>query len=117
MLPRRVYSDVDAYQGRERAEAEFAFVTGILKAQPGPALCENLPICYAAGKPEEYDAFPMSQLMRTSRTWPDRIAQLIQSRHFRAIQFEWHASEPMDARPRVQFPGPVMRALFAELPT
>jgi hypothetical protein len=112
-LPRRMYSDIDQYQRRARTEAEFDLVSDIVRQQPGPAICENTPLCSAAGKPREYDPFHAEQLIRTARVPAEQIAQLIQSRHFGAIELEWHTGEPMDARPRIHFPGPVMRALFA----
>jgi hypothetical protein len=113
VLPLRMYADIERYQRRERAEAEFNLVTDIVRQQPGPAICENTPICSAAGKPREYDPFHAEQLIRIHQASAEQIAELIQSRHFGAIELEWHTGEPMDARPRIHFPGPVMRAIFA----
>ena len=113
MLPHRIYADLDAYHRRARTELEFNFVADLVAQQPGPALCEDTPICSAAGKPRVYDPFHTDQLVRTSQVRPELFAQLMQSQYFKVIELEWHASEPMDARPRVHFTGPVMRAIFA----
>jgi hypothetical protein len=94
-------------------EAEFAGVSDFLRAQPGPALCETLLLCYAAGKPEAYDPFVVDQLIRTGKIPQEQVAQLIASRQFAAIQIDWNANEPMKPSPRLRFPGPVMRALFS----
>jgi hypothetical protein len=113
VLPARLYSDLHAYQGRARSEAEFNFVAEIIRQQPGPAICENTPLCSAAGKPRVYDPFHADQLIRVGQIQAEQIAQLIQSRHFKAIELDWHSSEPLDPRPRLHFAGPAMRALFA----
>jgi hypothetical protein len=96
-----------------RTEAEFAGVSDFLRAQPGPALCETLLLCYAAGKPEAYDPFAVDQLIRTGKIPQEQVVQLIASRQFAAIQIDWNANEPMQPSPRLRFPGPVMRALFS----
>jgi hypothetical protein len=113
MLPARIYSDLHAYQGRARSEAEFNFVAEIIRQQPGPAMCEDTPLCSAAGKPREYDPFHADQLIRVGQIQAEQIAQLIQSRYFKAIELDWHSSEPLDPHPRLHFAGPAMRALFA----
>ena len=43
---------------RPMAEAEFAGVSDFIKAHPGPALCETLLLCYAAGKPQDTMPLP-----------------------------------------------------------
>lgn len=95
-----------------QAEREFTGVSDFLRSRPGPALCESLLLCYAAGKPGTYDPFAADQLMRTGKIPQEQIVQLIAGRHFAAIQIDWNANEPMQPAPRTRFPGPVMRALF-----
>ncbi|HJZ96643.1 MAG TPA: glycosyltransferase family 39 protein, partial [Candidatus Solibacter sp.] len=113
IIPSRIYSDQAAYDHRDRLESEFNFVADLVRQQPGPAICESTPICSAAGKPREYDPFHADQLLRVGEMRPEQLAEVIASRHFGAIELEWRSSEPMDARPRLHFAGPVMRALFA----
>ena len=95
-----------------RLEAEFSGVSDFVRRQPGPALCETLLMCYAAGKPESYDPFAVDQLIRTGKISQEQVAQLIASRRFGAIEIDWNAGEAMQPAPRLRFPGPVMRALF-----
>ena len=83
------------------------------RTQPGPALCEILLLCYAAGKPVAYDPFAADQLIRTGKISQEQLAELIARRQFTAIEIDWNANEPMQPAPRLRFPGPVMRALFS----
>ena len=115
VLPQRIPSDLSRY-AREipESEAEFAYVSKFVSAQPGPALCETLLLCYAAGKPEEYDSFAVDEGLRTGKLPMAEILQLLETRHFRVIQMEFPAAQPMQPTPRIRFPGPFMRLLFAK---
>jgi hypothetical protein len=96
VLPRRIPSDLSRYAKEiPESEAEFAYVSKFINAQPGPALCETLLLCYAAGKPEEYDSFAVDEALRTGTIPMSEILQLLETRHFRAIQIEFPASQPM----------------------
>jgi hypothetical protein len=114
VLARRLPADLGHNPNEvAQAEAEFTGVSNFLRSQPGPALCESLLLCYAAGKPATYDPFVVDQLMRTGRIPQEQVVQLIARRQFAAIQIDWNANEPMQPSPRTRFPGPVMRALFS----
>lgn len=115
LLPTRVPSDLARYAKEvPESEAEFAYVSKFVSAQPGPALCETLLLCYAAGKPEEYDSFAVDEALRTGTLPLSEVLQLLETRHFRVIQIEYPASQPMQPTARVRFPGPFMRLLFAK---
>ena len=115
VLPQRVPSDLARYAKEvPESEAEFEYVTKFITAQPGPALCETLLLCYAAGKPEEYDSFAVDECLRTGKIPLSEILQLLESRHFRTIQIEFPANQPMQPVARVRFPGPFMRMLFTK---
>jgi hypothetical protein len=115
VLPRRIPSDLSRYAKEvPESEAEFAYVSKFIKEQPGAALCETLLLCYAAGKPEEYDPFAVDEALRTGKLPMGEIVQLLESRHFRVIQIEFPAGQPMQPTPRIRFPGPFMRMLFAK---
>jgi hypothetical protein len=115
VLPRRIPSDLSRHSKEiPESEAEFAYVSKFIKEQPGPAMCETLLLCYAAGKPEEYDPFAVDEALRTGTLHMPEIVQLVESRHFRVIQIEFPAGQPMQPTPRIRFPGPFMRMLFAK---
>ena len=77
-------------------------------------MCETLLLCYAAGKPGEYDTFAVDESIRTGKIPMSEILQLLESRHFRSIQIEIAANQPMQPTARIRFPGPFMRLLFAK---
>jgi hypothetical protein len=115
VLPQRIPSDLTRYaKDIPEAEREFAYVSKFIRAQPGPALCETLLLCYAAGKPEEFDTFAVDESFRTGKLPMAEILQFLETRHFRVIQMEFAASQPMVPTPRIRFPGPFMRLLFAK---
>jgi hypothetical protein len=71
----------------------------IIAAQPGPALCEDLLLCYWAGKPFEVDIFNYLQAVRTGRRDEHALLSQIEQGRFSTIQLN-----PIDNRmpPRVQ---------------
>jgi hypothetical protein len=112
-VPPRIYSDLKRYREMPKWEAEFAFVKENVSLHEGPAICETLLICYAAGKAEEYDPYTADMAFRTGRIRQEQLIELIASRHFRVIQLEWPYPEPIQPAPRVRFTGPVMRTMLA----
>ena len=63
---------------------------------------------------EEYDVFAVDEALRTGKLPMAEILQLLETRHFRVIQIEFPASQPMQPTARIRFPGPFMRLLFAK---
>ena len=111
-VPPRIYSDLKRYRAMPKWEAEFAFVRDNVSLHQGPAICETLLICYAAGKPEEYDPYTADMAFRTGHIRQEELIELIASRHFKVIQLEWSYPEPIQPAPRVRFTGPVMRTML-----
>lgn len=62
----------------ETAAREIEFV----RRRPGPALCEDLAICYWAGKPVEVDFFNLQQRLRLEPWRAESVAGEIESRRF-----------------------------------
>ncbi len=98
---------------RPQREGEFASIVQFLKTQPGPALCDNLLFCYEAGKPKVFDAFNVSELIKTGRLPESTLLQMLDSREFGAIQLNWGANEAIRPSTRVRFSEAFMRKLFA----
>jgi hypothetical protein len=67
-------------------EQDFANAVEYVKSRPGPALCESLLLCFEAGKPDEFDAFAVDQLVKTGRVRETEILRLLNERHFAVIQ-------------------------------
>jgi hypothetical protein len=68
----------------ESSTREIAFIA----AQPGPALCENLALCYWAGKPAEVDFFNVGERIRLDPTSADALVRLLDGGHFRVAQID-----------------------------
>jgi hypothetical protein len=110
----RLPSDLAWYgSGLRTLEAGHARAVEFIRAQPGPALCENLLLCYEAGKPETYDAFAVDQAIRTGRINEGRILQMLASRHWGVVELQIGAGEPIQAAPRERFSAAFMNRLLA----
>ena len=72
---------------------EFNSAVEFLKANPGPALCESLLLCYEAGKPCEYEAFSVRALVKSGTLPEDDVLQLVKTHHFQTIQIALRSDE------------------------
>jgi hypothetical protein len=64
-----------------RGDIEF------LRRHQGPALCEELALCFWSGKPVEVDVFNTG--LRIQGGWrdgEDRLVDLVETRHFSVVQ-------------------------------
>jgi hypothetical protein len=69
----------------------------LIAAQPGPALCEDLLLCYWAGKSFEVDVFNYAQAVRAGTRGPGALLARIERGEFGAIQLN-EADNRMPAR-------------------
>ncbi|HTX39318.1 MAG TPA: glycosyltransferase family 39 protein [Bryobacteraceae bacterium] len=113
LLPQRVSDDAAILGAVPQFEKEFAAGADFLRSQPGPALCENLLLCYAAGKPMTYDPFAIDQLVKTGNLPPERLVRLIDAHEYPVIQLDIAAGEPLVPEERQRIPAAFMRELLA----
>jgi hypothetical protein len=69
-------------------DAGFRAAAELVKATPGPALCESLMVCYRAGKPYTFDTYTAIEEIKSHHTDIDASLPLINSRHFAVIQLD-----------------------------
>lgn len=107
-----------AYRGEWRAELERHVATAdhsvaLIAAQPGPALCEDLLLCYWAGKSFEVDVFNYTQAAHAGRRDEHTLLSRVEQEGFGAILLD-----PIDHRmpPRVQAAIVQHYRLVADLP-
>jgi hypothetical protein len=112
-IPGRMHYDRAMEIRRPPAESEFVATVEFLKAQPGPALCENLLLCYEAGKPKLFDAFNVGELVKTGHVPESTLFQMLESHEFGSIQLDWRRNEPIRPSTRTRFSEAFMRKLFA----
>ena len=113
-VPDRLQADHLAARLLSRDNGEFNAAVAVLKATPGPALCENLLLCYRAGKPYSFDTFVASDQLEAGDLRDDAVPGLLRSRNFSAVELDAlpeEASAPL-VRNRPRFPEAWMNALL-----
>lgn len=80
-----------------------------LASTAGPAICENLLMCFEAGKPLVYDMFNGNELFATGRQSETAFLDSLKRGHFAAIQLNGPPGEFQQASPRER-----MSRLFME---
>lgn len=79
---------------RAQAARDIAFV------KSGPALCEQLSLCYWAAEQDPVDVFNVGEQIATGRRSDAVLIHLLEARHFQAIQLE--SLEPFALGPQVR---------------
>ncbi len=98
----RVMQETSAAQARFDAEVKA------MAGQPGPALCESLLRCYAAGKPYLYDPFNATRLVELGKLDQGEMLRSIQERKFGVIQL----GVPLGDEARIDQVDPALRERF-----
>jgi hypothetical protein len=113
LLPRRTPWDVA--QSKSQAQRNDAFTADVefIRSHPGPAICEDLLVCYAAGKPYLFDTFNVDELVKTGHMEESRVLAVLDSRRFTAIQLSYHPNEQVMPSARARFSAGFMRELLA----
>ncbi len=71
-------------EDRGTAAGEIA----LIRAAPGPVLCEMLSLCFWAGRPAEADVFNLEQAYLTGARSDAGLVRAVETRHFALIQLE-----------------------------
>ena len=103
MLPPRIQEDSATSHNDAQLEQEFTSAVDFVKSHPGPALCENLLLCFEAGKPFEFDPYAVDQLVKTGHVPEAAILRQLDEHHFSTISLL--ATEPI---------GPAARGRFSQ---
>jgi len=98
---RRYLSQLPEWQRLYDAEVSF------LVAQPGPAICESLVLCYDAGKPFIFDPFNSMRLVQLGKLDSNEIVKQMAEKKYGAIQ----TYGPVTDRPNGRFPKDVLEAI------
>lgn len=92
---------------------EFTLAVELVKSRPGPALCEDLLICFNAGKPFIYDAYFANSMLKVGRVKEEELIALVQNASFRTVEVDLFPGEknlvPGD---RLRFTAGFMEALM-----
>jgi hypothetical protein len=85
-LPQRLLEVRELWKYGRAGESETAQEIDFLARQPGPVACENLSLCYWAGKGFEIDFFLLGQKLNQGLVEPHLVTERIRSRYYAAIQ-------------------------------
>jgi hypothetical protein len=58
----------------------------VIAGRPGPAFCEDLALCFWAGKPPEVDVFNLQQRVRHDASAREALLRLVDDRHYGVVQ-------------------------------
>jgi Dolichyl-phosphate-mannose-protein mannosyltransferase len=86
-LPARIARDSRDYSALPESEEDFAQTVDFLAASPGPALCNDLLLCFEAGKAEEFDSFQVASQLGVGKLDEREIGTLIDKHYFNTMQF------------------------------
>jgi len=115
-FPDRLRADRAAARLVSRGDADLRTAVAILKATPGPALCEDLMLCYRAGKPYSFDTFVASDQLEAGNLSDDAVPELLGSHKFGVIELDVLPEEAFAPAPlvheRPRFPELWMNALL-----
>jgi len=97
---------------RSNVDADFGRAVKFLQSRSGPALCEDLLLCYDAGKPPLYDAFYTNSQMMIGRLSDAEVLSYVQSSRFPTIEINIPPEQPLAPVATFRFSQPVMRAIL-----
>jgi hypothetical protein len=112
LLPRVLFNEHQAKQAQPALDAEFQQAAAFLQGRPGPALCEDLLLCYDAGKPPFFDAFYVNSQLKIGRLRETDVLAYIDGARLPTIEIEIPAGQPLLPVASFRFSAPVMRAIL-----
>jgi hypothetical protein len=113
LLPRVLFEERRASQLRPGIDAEFRQAAEFLQSRPGPALCEDLLLCFEAGKPPLFDAFYVRSQVKIDRLKEIDLLNTIQTGRFPTVEIEIPADQTLAPVASFRFSKPVMGAILA----
>jgi hypothetical protein len=108
----RVRSDVPAALRMPAATAAARQAITLLLSTKGPAICEDLLLCYAAGKPMDYDPYYVRDQIFVGHLQEADIAALIRLEHYTAIQVNGKLNGAKGVPMLRRFPDGVRQAIL-----
>jgi len=81
-------------QNLQTLEQSFLADINFVKRQSGDAICENLVLCFYAGKPWRYDPFMTAQMMYKQKIDETEVLAALETEHFSLVQL----NQPLDSQ-------------------
>jgi hypothetical protein len=108
-VPQNLRTDWFEVGGIRRRAKDFDFSLNLLRSRPGPALCEDLLLCYEAGKPFIFDPYFTKSMTKVGHLKEQDLIELVQSGRFRTVQLNGTDLAPEE---REHFTAKFMEALL-----
>jgi hypothetical protein len=94
-------------------DRDFDIAVTLLRSRPGPALCENLLLCFEAGKPFTYDPYFTNSMVNVGRVKEEELVALVESASFHTVQLYLEPDEQnLTTGKRYRFTAKFMEALL-----
>jgi hypothetical protein len=88
MVPSRLHYDIIAQLRMPAATRAAEQAIAALQSTTGPAICEDLLICYESGKPIDYDPYYTHDQILIGRLKESNILAMLTAHHYAAIQID-----------------------------
>jgi hypothetical protein len=111
-LPELLRDGLNSSREQAKLDGEFGQAVEFLESRPGPALCEDLLLCYQAGKPPLYDAFYANSQLKTGRVSEAELRDYIQVSRFPTVEITIPSTQPLAPAAMLRFSEPVLRAIL-----
>lgn len=106
IVPFQLYSDERAQLRLPAATQEALQAAALLQSVKGPAICEDLLLCYEAGKPVDYDPYYVKDQILIGRIRETDVLAMLAARHYAVIQ--------LAGRHEGRFTPAVLRMILAQ---
>jgi hypothetical protein len=115
-VPYRFHKDLVAQQALPDATRSAQRAIAFLRSAEGPAICEDILLCYRAGKQVDYDPYFVKDQILIGRLKEADVLAMLASHHYAAIQMTGVVDtvSPVARKKRRRFTQGFMQALAAE---
>jgi hypothetical protein len=115
MVPAQVQKDIAAALLLPATTQAAQQAIARLQATNGPAICEDLLLCYDAGKPMDYDPYYVKDQIMIGRLQERGILGALTSHHYAAIQIDGFLNGNLLPRRNVgRFTNPFLTTLYSQ---
>jgi hypothetical protein len=114
VLPQALRDDYYLLKSLPDRGRDFDRQVNLLRNRPGPALCEDILLCFDAGKPFTYDAYFAGSQVKAGRLKEDDLIALAANAGFRTVQVQKNSADGENLAPgkRSRFTARFMEALL-----
>jgi hypothetical protein len=114
MVPFQLAHDIADQRHMAAATQAAQQSIALLAAAKGPAICEDLLLCYEAGKALDFDPYYVRDQIATGRVPEARIIALLDDHHYGAIQLSRRIESQASAQRYGRFTPAFLRVLIVQ---